>query len=62
METKYYKIINCSSNTVCATVFDDEVDFAKRIEITELLKMNEYKLIEVTKEQYDNIPRKLNAI
>ena len=62
METKYYKVIGCSNNHVCATMFDERVEFAKRIELTELLKMNDYKLIEVTKEEYEKIPRKLDAI
>ena len=43
-------------------MFDERVDFAKRIELTELLKMNDYKLIEVTKDEYEQIPRKLDAI
>ena len=62
METKYYKVINCSGNVTCATKFDEKVDFARRIEIRELLKMNEYKMVEITEEEYNNIPKKLEAI
>lgn len=63
METKYYKVINCSGNELdCGVVFDERVDFAKRIELIELLKMNDYKLVEVTEEEYQKIPRKLDAI
>lgn len=61
-ETKYFKVINCSGNVTCATKFDEKVDFAKRIELKELLKMNGYKLIEITEEEYNKIPRKLDAI
>lgn len=62
METKYYKVVNCSNSSVCATVFDEKVDIHKQIEIRELLRMNEYKMIEITKEEYNQIPRKLDAI
>lgn len=62
METKYYKVISCSNEQLCATKFDEKVDFAKRIELTELLKMNDYKLIEIQEEEYNSIPRKLDAI
>ena len=62
MEDKYYKVINCSGNVTCATKFDNKVDFARRIEIRELLKMNEYKMVEITEEEYNNIPKKLEAI
>ena len=62
MEDKYYKVINCSGNVTCATKFDNKVDFARRIEIRELLKMNEYKMVEITEEEYSNIPKKLEAV
>ena len=62
METKYYRIISGTTKLDCSTKFDEKVDFAKRIELKELLKMNDYKLIEVTKEEYKKIPRKLDAI
>lgn len=60
-QTKYYKVIN-GDQLSCATKFDDRVDFAKRIELKELLKMNGYQLIEITEEEYNKIPRKLDAI
>ena len=63
MVSKYYKVISCSGNELdCGVIFDERVEFAKRIELTELLKMNDYKLIEVSKEEYEKIPRKLDAI
>lgn len=62
METKYYKVINQQGKTTCATKFDEKVDFARRIEIRELLRMNEYKMVEITEEEYNNIPKKLDAI
>lgn len=61
METKYFKILS-NDQLSCATKFDEKVDFAKRIELKELLKMNGYQLIEITEEEYDKIPRKLDAI
>lgn len=61
-ETKYYKVINCSGQTTCATVFDERIDFAKRIEIRELLRMNEYKLVEIQEEEYKQIPNKFEAL
>lgn len=62
METKYYRIISGTTKLDCSTKFDEKVDFAKRIELKELLKMNGYQLIEITEEEYNKIPRKLDAI
>ena len=61
-ETKYYKVINCSGNVTCATKFDEKVDFARRIEVRELLRMNEYKMVEITEEEYNKTPNKLDAV
>ena len=61
-ETKYYKVINCSGNVTCATKFDEKVDFARRIEVRELLRMNEYTMVEITEEEYNKTPNKLDAI
>jgi hypothetical protein len=61
-ETKYYKVINCSGNVTCATKFDEKVDFARRIEVRELLRMNEYTMVEITEEEYNKTPNKLDAV
>ena len=62
MEDKYYKVINCSGNVTCATKFDNKVDFARRIEVRELLRMNEYTMVEITEEEYNKTPSKFDAI
>jgi hypothetical protein len=41
-----------------AVVFDDTVSFAHRIEICELIRQSDYTLVEVTEEEYNNIPKK----
>ena len=61
-ETKYFKVINCSGKVTCATKFDEKVDFARRIEVRELLRMNEYKMVEITEEEYNKTPNKLDAV
>ena len=62
METKYYKVINGSEQVTCATKFDEKVDFARRIEVRELLRMNNYKMVEITEEEYNKTPSKFDAI
>jgi hypothetical protein len=62
MEDRYFKVINCSGNVTCATKFDEKIDFARRIEIRELLRMNEYTMVEITEEEYNKIPKKLEAV
>lgn len=62
METKYYKVVDGSGAITCATKFDEKVDFAKRIELRELLRMNKYNMIEVTEDEYNKIPKKIDAI
>lgn len=62
MKTKYYKVLNAYDETSCATKFDEAVDFAKRIELTELLRMNNFKMVEIEEEEYNKIPNKIDAI
>ena len=58
MDTKHLRVLNSQGKTEGAVLFDDSVDFAKRIELTELLRQNEFKLVEITEEEYNTIPRK----
>ena len=62
MEDRYFKVINCSGNVTCATKFDEKIDFARRIEVRELLRMNNYKMVEITEEEYNKTPSKFDAI
>ena len=58
MKLKYLKVMNNNDGVEGAVVFDDTVSFAHRIEITELIRQSDYTLVEVTEEEYNNIPKK----
>lgn len=58
MKTRYLKVMNNSDGVEGAVVFDESISFAQRIEITELVRQSEYRLEEITEEEYNKIPRK----
>jgi hypothetical protein len=58
MKLKYLKVVNNSDGVEGAVVFDESVSFAKRIEITELIRQSEFNFVEITEDEYNSIPRK----
>jgi hypothetical protein len=50
--------VNNSDGVEGAVVFDESVSFAKRIEITELIRQSEFNFVEITEDEYNSIPRK----
>ena len=58
MTTKYLKVMNNNDGVEGAVVFDESVSFAKRIEITELIRQSEFHFVEITEDEYNSIPRK----
>jgi hypothetical protein len=50
--------MNNSDGVEGAVVFDESISFAQRVEITELVRQSEYRLEEITEEEYNKIPRK----
>ena len=58
MTTKYLKVMNNSDGVEGAVVFDESVPFAKRVEITELIRLSEFHFVEITEDEYNNIEKK----
>jgi len=58
MKLKYLKVMNNNDGVEGAVVFDESIPFAQRVEITELVRQSEYRLEEITEEEYNKIPRK----
>lgn len=62
MKTVYYNIKNQQGKDKGATMFDEDVDFAKRIELSYLLESQGYTLTSITKEEYESSHIKIDAI
>ena len=60
MKTKYLKVLNPQGESEGVIVFNERVSFAHRIEISELLRQNGYKLIDITKEEYNKTEKKFD--
>ena len=58
MKLKYLKVMNNSDGVEGAVVFDESVPFAKRIEITELIRQSEFHFVEITEDEYNTIEKK----
>lgn len=58
MKDVYYKVLNNQDGVEGAVLFDESVPFAKRIEVTELIRQSEYRFEETTEEEYNKIERK----
>jgi hypothetical protein len=58
MTTKYLKVMNNNDGVEGAVVFDESVPFAKRVEITELIRQSEYTLVDIDQEEYNSIDKK----
>lgn len=57
---KHLKVVDQSGSVRGAVLFDENVDMATRIELTELVRMNDYKLIQIEEEEYNKIPKKFS--
>jgi len=62
MKTVYYNIKNQQGKDLGSTVFNDVVDLNKRVELNYLLTSQGFTLTEITKEDYESSPRKIDAI
>ena len=62
MKTVYYNIKNQQGKDLGSTVFNDAVDLNKRVELNYLLTSQGFTLTEITKEEYESSPRKIDAI
>ena len=60
MKTKYLKVLNPQGESEGVIVFNERVSFAHRIEISELLRQNGYKLIDITEEEYNKTEKKFD--
>ena len=61
MENQYYKVLNNQDGVEGGVLFDENVPFAKRVEIRELVRQSEYSLVETTEEEYNKIKRKFEV-
>lgn len=61
MRKEFYKVLNNQDKTEGAVVFDDAVDFAKRVEIRELVRQSEYRLEPIEEEEFNTIERKFEV-
>lgn len=61
MTDVYYKVLNNQDGVEGAVLFDESVPFAKRIEIRELVRQSEYRLVEIEEEEYNKIKRKFEV-
>lgn len=52
--------MNPNDELAGAVKFDESVSYQRRIEISELMRMNSFKLLEVTEEQYEKVPKKFD--
>lgn len=62
MKTVYYNIKNQQGKDLGSTVFNDAVDLNKRVELSYLLTSQGFTLTEITKEEYESSPIKIDAI
>lgn len=58
MKLKYLKVMNNNDGVEGAVLFDDNVSFQQRIEITELIRQSDYTLVEIDQEEYNKIEKK----
>ena len=58
MITRYLKVMNNNDGVEGAVLFDDNVSFPQRIEITELIRQSDYTLVDIEEEEYNKIEKK----
>lgn len=59
VKIEYYKVIDYSEKEVGAFEFNhQDVSLAQRIEILELLRANQYRVVTISKQEYDKITKK----
>lgn len=62
MKDVYYNIKDQVGKSKGATVFNDAVDLNKRVELNYLLTSQGFTLNEITKEEYESTPVKIDAV